>query len=641
VNAGDRDAATDELDLRLLRGRRGHGGLVLRVRVMPTALLLIAVHLAVTATRLMRSWWWQDDLNILADAAHRPLSIGLLFQDYNGHLVPGSYLLAWFFDHIAPLDYWPAALFTFLMVAALDVTLLALLRRMFGTRPAVLVPFAMYAGTTLMLTSTVWWAAAMQWLPASLSLAVGLFLHVGYLRSRNRWEAAGAVASVLIGVLFFEKALTTPLVLALYTVLYAVPGPLWKRPFTAVRRYWAYWLAHAVVIGGFLWLYLTRVTIETGPSYSVGDVVKTVRFFVLETLLPSLIGGPLNWFSTPKATVNAWPHPAPALWITATVLTAVTVLASLVIVRGAWRAWLLLFVFLAISIGVVVRARLGFVGPFVGRDHRYLTDVAVLAPICLALAFLPLRGDEVASRPPREPRLARLRRWRAAGTTLKQRRTGLLAGLGVVAVLVMTAGGVFSGETFLSTWTQNPSKAYMENLAGGLEDRAGYGAVTYLFEDDVAPDRVMIPTFLEDRRLGHVTRPMTVRPVTGRVLPTFMVVDEKGNLHPGKILGPTATPAEPGSNCATDTQAATMTLPIHPGLGQWKMQLDYLANRQTSARVRLAGYAPLDMRLDRGLHTVFLSVPAGGSNTITLDGLDRDAGVCIGSLRFGLPSAAG
>jgi hypothetical protein len=629
----------EDLDLHLLRGRRGHGGLVLRVRVLPTALLLVAIHLAITAARLLRSWWWQDDLNLLANAAHRPLTTGLVFSDYNGHLVPGSYVLAWVFDRIAPLDYWPAALVTFGMVAALDVTLLALLRRMFGTRPGILVPFAMYAGTTLMLTSTLWWAAAMQWLPAGLSLAVGLYFHVGYLRSRNRWEAAGAVASVLIGVLFFEKALTTPLVLALYTVLYAVPGPLWKRPFTALRRYWGYWLAHAAVVGGFLWLYLTRVTIDTGPSYSFGDVVETVRVFVLETFLPSLIGGPLNWFSTPKTTVNAWAHPSLALIVVAGVLTAAVVIGSLVFVRGAWRAWLLLVVFLAISIGVVVRARLGFVGPFVGRDHRYLTDAAVLAPICLALAFLPLRDEAVLTT--REARDGRVERWRAAGRALRERRAGLLAGAGAVAVLVMTAGGIFSGETFMSTWTQNPSKAYVENLSQGLADRAKFAVPTYLFEDDVPPDLVMTPTFLADRRLGHITRPMTVRPVTGSVLPSFSVVDQHGRLHPGKILGSTATPAAPGSNCATDTRPATMVLPSTPGLGQWKMKLDYLANRQTSARVRVGSvYTPVQTRLERGLHSIYVSLPAGGSNTITLDGLDAAASVCIGGLLFGLPAAA-
>ena len=48
-------------------------------------------------------------------------------------------------------------------------------------------------------------------------------------------------------------------------------------------------------------------------------------------------------------------------------------------------------VFLAISVTLVARARIGLVGPFIGRDHRYLTDAALFGVVCLALALFPLR----------------------------------------------------------------------------------------------------------------------------------------------------------------------------------------------------------------------------------------------------------
>src|SRR3954452_697308 len=91
----------DQLGLRLLRARRGHGGLVLTVRVLPAALLLTAVQLLVTGSRLSRSWWVQDDLNLLPTVADRALTPGLLFSDYNGHLIPGSWALAWLLDRVA------------------------------------------------------------------------------------------------------------------------------------------------------------------------------------------------------------------------------------------------------------------------------------------------------------------------------------------------------------------------------------------------------------------------------------------------------------------------------------------------------------------------------------------------------------
>src|SRR5690349_20233226 len=124
----------DQLGLRLLRGRRGHGGLVLTVRVLPTALLLTAVQLLLTGSRLSRSWWYQDDLNLLATVAHRALTPGQVFANYNGHLIPGSWVVAWVFDRVAPMQWWPAALLTLIFVAATDLAMLALLRRLFGNR---------------------------------------------------------------------------------------------------------------------------------------------------------------------------------------------------------------------------------------------------------------------------------------------------------------------------------------------------------------------------------------------------------------------------------------------------------------------------------------------------------------------------
>jgi hypothetical protein len=619
----------DEFGLRLLRSRRGHGGLVLTVRVVPTAWLLIAVHLLLTGSRLSRSWWWQDDLNLLAGAAGRALTPSLLLSDYNGHLIPGTWALAWVFDRLAPLQWWPAALVTLAIVAATDLMLLALLRRLFGTRPALLFPFAMYCSTSLVLTSTLWWAAALQWLPVSLSLVTALWFHVGYLRSRRPVEAVGAVLAVLGGLLFFEKAATTPIVLALFTVFYAVPGPLWRRPWRAFRTYWQYWSAQGVLAGGFGWLYLSRVTIDTGPSTSTTDVVEVIRVMILETLLPSLIGGPLTWFSTPATTIGAWPHPGPVLIVIAAALTSAAVIGSLLLVRGAWRGWALLAVYLAISVALVARVRLGFIGPFIGRDHRYLTDLAVIAPLGLALAWLPLRGGLEAVHD------GSARAFSVRGRSVRDllgRRSGTVAVSGAVAVVLFTVGGVVSGETFMNSWSKNPTQAYIENLRADL---AAHPGPVYLFGDEVVPDRVMTPTFLDRRQIGWVTRPMKVRPVVQPVVPSFSVVDAQGHLHDGIVRGVDAVLKK--EVCVGEDGATTITLPRAVGDGLWKLRLGYYANRQTSARVSIGINPPVTMRLERGLHEVYISLRAGGSARIRVDGVDPGSSVCIGTATLGLP----
>jgi hypothetical protein len=646
----------DEFGLRLLRPRRGHGGLVLRARLLPTAALLTAVQLVLTGSRLSRGWFWQDDLNLLAGAARHPLSPGLLFSNYNGHLVPGSWALAWVLDRIAPLAWWPAALITLVTVAATDLMMLALLRRLFGDRPAILLPYALFCATSLTLTATLWWAAMLQWLPVTLALITAFWFHAGYLRDHRRADAIGAWLSVLAGLLFFEKALIIPVVLALFTVGYAVPGPLWRRPLRAFWSYRGYWLAQAALAGGYLWLYLSRVTIETGPGTGSGEVLTTVRLMIFETLLPSLIGGPLRWYTTPGTTINAWPYPQPWLIAVAAVLAVVAVGGSLLLVRGAWRAWALLTVFLGISITLVVHARLGFIGSFVGRDHRYLTDAAVMVPLCLALAWLPLRDglDAVlvdaypAKAQPGEAQLGKARAGEAQpggpSSGIRERRRaalqryrGSLAIVAALSVLAITVGGAVSGEKFMHSWTRNPSQSYLGNLAAGL---AAHPGPVYLFGDEVVPDLVMTPTFLESRRIGRITQPMAVRPRVAAVVPYFSVVDPAGHLHNGMVRGYNAV--IPKGLCGSDQQPPiAIPLPAVPGVGQWKLRLGYYANRQTSARVAVGNQPAVTMRLERGLHQVFVSLHAGGdSSTVTVSGLDQDAAVCVGDAVLGFPVAA-
>ncbi len=630
-------APDDQLGLRLIPGFRGHGGLILTVRVLPAALLLTAVHLVLTGSRLSRSWWYQDDLNILATVADRALTPGLLFSDYNSHLVPGSWILAWGLEQIAPLQWWPAALVTLIIVAATDLMLLALLRRLFGSRPAILLPYAMFCFTSLTLTSTLWWAASLQWLPVNLSLVTALWFHVGYLRSRRRADALGTLLAVLLGLAFFEKALTTLIVLSLFTVCYAVPGPLWRRPWRAFRQYWAYWLAHAVLAGGYVWLYLSRVTIETGAVSKTSDALETTRLMILETLLPSLIGGPLTWYSTPKEALNSWPQPPPALVVAGAVLATVAVIGSLVVVRGSWRSWLLLAVYLAVSVTLVVRVRLGFVGPFVGRDQRYLTDLAVMAPLCLALAWLPLRGglDAVLGAPDGASARAQRRQERVDKRRARLgRRQGLLTGAATVIILAMATGGIISGEKFMSVWSKNPGQAYFENLNADL--RAHPGPV-YLFGDEVVPDLIMTPTFLADRQIGRVTKPLPVRPVVREAVPYFSIVDPSGHLHDGAVRGSDVN--IPAAVCSTSTTPAIVRLPGSLDAGRWKLRVGYFTNRQTSARIAIGSNPAVSMRLERGLHEVYVSLLAGGSDQIRLDGVDDGASVCIGAITVGFPVA--
>ena len=354
--------------------------------VRPLAWLLVLAHLLVTAWRLRAAWWWQDDLVLLSRAADRSL-FDLLFSNYNGHLIPGTWAVAWLVDATSSYGWGWAIVSICALVLVVDVVFMAVLVRLFGARPAVLVPLTMWVSAGSMMTPTLWWAAAMQWLPVTASLLLALFHHVQYWRSQRTRSAAGAVLSVAFGLAFFEKAVLIVGVLFVFTVLYGVSGSLPQRLRAALSRAPDYWGGHLVLVVTYAVIYLPAAQGAGKASYSVSDLAGLARQFTLNLVLPSVFGGPLEWFGQYSSL------PAAPIWfrVTSWTLTAVIVLGSLWWRRGAWRAWVFLLTFTAITLTLLGLTRLGFLGEVIGLDGRYSADVVAVTILCFALAWLPVQ----------------------------------------------------------------------------------------------------------------------------------------------------------------------------------------------------------------------------------------------------------
>jgi hypothetical protein len=553
------------------------------------------------------------------------------------------------------------------------------------------VPFAMFCMTSLTLTATVWWAAAMQWLPTTLGLALALYFFTGYAERPNARDLWGSLAAVALGLFFFEKALTIPAALALLAVLYFAPGPLWKRPWRAFRRYVVFWAAHLALAGGYLWLYLARVDVEASSSRPTpaGDYVELVRIMIFDTYLPSLLGGPLDWFSTPETSLVSWADPPAWLaWLTA-VLTLALVLATSLLIRGAWRAWALLAVFLAVSVTLVARVRLGLVGPFIGRDHRYLTDAALLGSVCLALATIPLRdGLDRAMRHVRDPDRPVVESWPEPdpdedGTgpeyvvededepddrpadTVEAPRAGMrwfftqwrrvliwrwrtwsaahrswLLGGGALLVALVTVGGLLSSEQYLKTWEENPAPEYFANLETGLRDPSRPKPV-FMFDQQVPP-LIMAPEFGSGRMFSHVLKVYgSDAPVFGWWSPRFLVADAEGKLHPGAVAGSTAVPPR-SLVCSQEAQPAagvSVTMPSPPPQWDWKVEITYSADQDTPARVAYGQGRPVPVQLRKGLNVVVVAA-SGAGPAVSLTDLGAGAVVCVGKVTVGNPVPA-
>ncbi|WP_410631857.1 hypothetical protein [Amycolatopsis sp. cmx-4-83] len=346
--------------------------------------LVVAGFVAGLVPLLLHAWaalhgsFAQDDFVVTWQAAAAgPFDPGFLFQDYHGHLQPGGFFLAAVLTWWAPLDFPLFALPLLLMKALATGYFWCLLVRCFGRRWAILVPFTVFTASTLLLVPTLWWSFGIQAVPVVLATAAALHSHVKYLADGGRWWLA-TFAWMLFGLAFYEKAAVIPVLLAAVTVLLG----------RSFRDHVRYWLGQAAVLVAFVVVFfaLTSSQVGTGASpLSAGTVADLTGRMLGDTLLPGLAGGPwtgagpgATWAPTPFAVV------------------VLLLVAALVVViaggrrggRRAWGAWVLLAAVFAVDVGLLALTRLREVGPSAGDDPRYVADLALVAALCGAFAFL-------------------------------------------------------------------------------------------------------------------------------------------------------------------------------------------------------------------------------------------------------------
>jgi hypothetical protein len=602
-----------------------------RVLVLGTAVLVIAGHVLLTAWRLTQVWWWQDDLAILGRAAAAPVS-GLVWQNYNGHLVPATWLMARVVDAVSPFGWDWAVVVVTALTAAIDLALLAVLVRLFGVTGVVLVPLVLYTSAASVLAATLWWAAAMQWLPTTLSLLLALWFHLGLTERGWARDAVGALLAVAGGLLCYEKAVLNVGVLALFTLLYGTAGRWWRRPWRALRRRPWYWLSHLLLAGGYAALYLSRAHGVTQPARSVRQAADLTRTVLLDALVPSLLGGPIRWYGPQSAL------PASPLWfrIGAWSVASLVVGGSVLAWRGAWRAWLLLGSFVAVTIVLLAVTRVGAFGPAIGLDGRYTTDALALAAICATLAWVPLRPGLDPSGGARtgvvpvsiyQPQPAD-----RSGRRLLPVPSPWLNTLGVVTCLAVFTAGLVSGQRYLDNWKHNPTRPYLEHLQVALAAEPG----VVLFDQQL-PNAVMLGIFGDDSRLSTVTRPMPHRPTLRDWQSRLRVVDDGGNLREGRVFG-TSIPAPTGGHCTGRGRETTVPLGgAASSGGDWTFRIGYVANRASAATVTI-GASRVPLRLEPGLHEVFVRAPGGG-DVLGVSDLVAGAAVCVGEVVAGLATA--
>jgi len=308
------------------------------------------------------------------------------------------------------------------------------------------------------------------------------------------------------------------------------------------------------------------------------------------------------------------------------VLIAVAVVAASVRYRrNAWRAWVLLFAFVVLfDYAPVAIGRLYAWGPGLGFETRYVADAAPLLALCLGLAFIPLAGE-------REP----WRRPPPAGAVVPA-ATGVLVG----AFLV---GSVLSVSAFRAQVHGARIHRYVEHVQAELRTVPATAEI----HDMKVPRYVMLPDFGEYALISRVMAPV-VSPEAERTLrsqPPYrepMIFDDEGRLRPMDVfLGAGSEPGPargefPGCWSVTDIP---VDVPLKSDLrnANWWVRIGYIASQPAGITVQF-GQQQVTLALDKGLHRIYVPM-TGGGNRLWFTRLTPTAGICVGDVTVGIPTA--
>lgn len=571
-----------------------------------------------------------DDFVFYTKASHSHLfDHDFLLTPYNGHVMPGAFAWVWISTKLAPLNY-PVVLWTMLILQLIIGLLMwQVLRLMFGSRPAILVPLTLFAFSTITLPASWWWAAAVNQQPQQIAMLAALVTHILYVRSGRWYWAVGGPVALAVGLLFFEKtALIVPFVGVMTWMFFSEGSPVGALA-TALRRYWITWAGYLVVLVPYTLYYVSHVPNQSRADPTTADFVGLFDSVVRQAIIPGLVGGPWRWSDTGVVDSNA--SPDPLMQIVAFALVGGVVALSVLVSRVALKAWGLAAIYLAMLTVLLTVARGSIIGAVViGSEYRYLTDFCLIIAVCGSLAFLP-----TVFRP----------WWKdEAPASSHDDMPTHVVGLHVPTVVgvlvgVLVAGSIYSTYLFADRWTHNPARTYAANATRTMKD---------LKPDDrlyngVVPTKVvwklLYPANLPTSMLGPVG--LAAKPLkTGETTDRLMEFGADGTLQPARVTG-VGTNLFESKDCLVDVHTKPRIIPLTSKVFEWPwvLEMTYVVDHPGTLDIH-AGTTTTSAPIGTGakgfgdLQTVYAAVK-GGYDSITLSAPGN--GFCIKTLAIGAP----
>jgi hypothetical protein len=601
-----------------------------RNAVTLAGLALIAIQVWWKGTILAHFFFRQDDFRYFDRALASPFSWGYLMSIDGGHLLPGDFAYVWVLARISVYDWTLASAVTILLLAASGLAMLRLLRTLFGSRPAILIPLAVGLFTPLTLSALAFWGDTLDYLPLQLAFFLAVNAHVVYVRTGRFRHAVAAAAWLVAGLAAGAEGLVVPLVLFALTSGFLMSGPWQASALESLRRFWRAWVLYGVLSLAYLVIFVVQLSTAhqrpTKPGLFSG-VVTFAWELVRDSFIPAALGGPLKWYSIGNfAFADPSPWVARASWAVA----AIVVLASLWFRRHAWRSWAILVGWILIAdIIPVVIGRVSTQDPtFLGLDLHYLADSVQVLVICLGLAFWPVVGEENAYR---------------------ARRRGPVLRYAMVYILMAAflAGSVWSGHTLVRDTTSAPQRSYIDTATAAMRDvQSGIVIVSQpvpaqlmqsqLFGTWGYTQAVMTPLVPHGKKVAWTLSP-------AGVIPHLMLFDYLGRLRNVVVQGPSSPPppvrhrhrrALTSAACWPIRSTSATRIPVDGKLYRWVWTaLVNYSGPATILQLRF-GAAAFKVAVPAGHHEVYL--PANGGGTfVTMRSLTPAPGACVAGLTVG------
>ncbi|GJF10450.1 hypothetical protein NGTWS1803_17210 [Mycolicibacterium cyprinidarum] len=575
--------------------------------VARTALLLIALQLVVRATLAFGGYFYWDDLILVGRAGTQSLlSPAYLFDDHDGHVMPGAFLVSGSITRLAPLNWVGPAISLVVLALVASLALLRALYVILGWRPVLLVPLTFALFTPLAVPGFAWWAAALNSLPMLAAMAWVCADAILLVRTGNhRYVVTGALA-YLCGLVFFEKSAIIPFVAFTVTALYChVTGS------GSVRTVWGrgvrLWTACLALTAAWVGVYL-KVVDQQRWSFDLSMTLDLLWRSVTHGIVPSLVGGPWDWQRWAPA--SPWATPTSAVmalgWVALTAVVAVTLVRKQRI-AAVWLAALGYAVACQVPIYLMRSSR--FTALELAQTLRYLPDLVVVLTLLAAVG------------------LCAPNRTRSEWLNSSAIRSISIACLAVSFV----ASSLYSTATFLVSWRDNPAQAYLQNARTAL-------AAAHVSSDAPMLDQEVDPLVLQrmawpENLASHLFALLPDRPEFSSATTDLRMLDTNGNLADAKVTWVRFIRPGPAPQCGYLVQPDfPVRMPLDGPLlpADWTVEINYLANSDGSMMVSLSEGDEVKVPVRPGLNRVYVRMPGAG-DAVTVRANTAALSVCVAS----------